>query len=83
MNNAYGHPNKVSNQPSNSIQKGFKIITENGKKYEFEFGHRIYSAAELTALLKDCGFKSVKIFGDLAGADYDHNAKRLIAVAKK
>jgi hypothetical protein len=35
------------------------------------------------ALLKDCGFKSVKIFGDLAGADYDHNAKRLIAVAKK
>jgi formate hydrogenlyase subunit 3/multisubunit Na+/H+ antiporter MnhD subunit len=32
MNNAYGHPNKVSNQPSNSIQKGFKIITENGKK---------------------------------------------------
>jgi SAM-dependent methyltransferase len=59
------------------------IIIENGKKYEFEFGHRIYSAAELTALLKDCGFKSVKIFGDLAGADYDHNAKRLIAVAKK
>jgi cyclopropane fatty-acyl-phospholipid synthase-like methyltransferase len=59
------------------------IVFENGKKREFEFGHRIYSAAELTALLKDCGFKSVKIFGDLSGADYDHNAKRLIAVAKK
>jgi SAM-dependent methyltransferase len=59
------------------------IIIENGKKYEIEFGHRIYSAAELTALLKDCGFKSVKIYGDLAGSDYDHNAKRMIAVAKK
>ncbi|MGA2915540.1 MAG: class I SAM-dependent methyltransferase [Sedimentisphaerales bacterium] len=59
------------------------ILFENGKRKEFRFGHRIYSAAELTGLLKDCGFKSVEIFGDLAGADYDHNAKRLIAVAKK
>ncbi len=59
------------------------IILENGKRREFRFGHRIYSAAELTGLLKDCGFSSVRIYGDLTGADYDHNAKRLIAVAKK
>lgn len=59
------------------------ILLENGKRQEITFGHRIYSAAELTGLLKDCGFKSVEIYGDLAGSDYDHNAKRLVAVAKK
>jgi SAM-dependent methyltransferase len=59
------------------------ILLENGRRKEFEFGHRLYSAAELTGLLKDCGFKSVSIYGDFTGADYDHNAKRLIAVARK
>jgi SAM-dependent methyltransferase len=59
------------------------IILENGKRREFSFGHRIYSAAEIASLLKDCGFKSANIYGDLAGADYDHNAKRLIAVVQK
>jgi SAM-dependent methyltransferase len=59
------------------------IILQKGKRKEFEFGHRIYSATEIAALLKNCGFKSVNIYGDLTGNDYDHNAKRLIAVAKK
>ncbi|MGB8226623.1 MAG: class I SAM-dependent methyltransferase [Sedimentisphaerales bacterium] len=59
------------------------ILLENGRRKEFKFGHRLYSAAELTGLLKDCGFKSVNIYGDFTGADYDHNAKRLIAVARK
>ncbi len=59
------------------------IILEKGRRRESRFGHRIYSAAEIAGLLKDCGFSSVSIYGDLAGAEYDHNAKRLIAVAKK
>jgi SAM-dependent methyltransferase len=59
------------------------ILLENGRRKEFEFGHRLYSAAELTGLLKDCGFRSVSIYGDFTGADYDHNAKRLIAAARK
>ncbi len=50
---------------------------------EFKVSHRLYSAAELSALLKACGFRSVKIFGDLAGAPYDHEAKALVAVALK
>ena len=58
-------------------------VFENGRKHEFEFDHRLYSAAELTALLKDCGFGSVNIYGDFTGVDYDHNAKRLVAIAKK
>ena len=59
------------------------MMLENGGLREFEFGHRIYSAAELSGLLTDCGFSSVNIYGSLDGADYDHNAKRLIAVAEK
>ena len=59
------------------------MILENGKLKEFRFGHRIYSAVELSGLLKACGFRSVSIYGDLDSADYDHNAKRLIAVAQK
>ncbi|HBG28180.1 MAG: hypothetical protein A2Y10_19570 [Planctomycetes bacterium GWF2_41_51] len=58
-------------------------VLDKNKRYEYKFGHRIYSAAELTALLKDCGFGSVKIYSDFNGCDYDQNAKRLIAVAKK
>ena len=59
------------------------MLLENGKHHKFEFAHRIYSAVELSGLLTDCGFSSVDIYGDLAGADYDQNAKRLIAVAQK
>ncbi len=59
------------------------MMLENGRLQEFNFGHRIYSAVELSGLLTACGFSSVSIYGDLTGAGYDHNAKRLIAVAQK
>ena len=50
---------------------------------EVTISHRLYSAAELSDLLADCGFDSVDIYGDLAGTPYDHQAKRLVAVARK
>lgn len=59
------------------------MMLEEGGLSKFDFGHRVYSAAEISSLLKDCGFSSVNVYGDLAGADYDHNAKRLVAVAEK
>lgn len=59
------------------------MMLENGKVTEFRFGHRIYSAVELINMLNECGFSSVSIYGDLEGADYDQNAKRLIAIAVK
>jgi len=59
------------------------ILVKDGTVDEFNFSLRLYSASELSALLWECGFSEVKIFGDLAGAPYDHEAKRLIAVAKK
>jgi SAM-dependent methyltransferase len=59
------------------------ILIQEGKRHEFNISHWIYSAAELTAMLKDCGFASVEICGDLAGAPYDHTASRLVAVAER
>ena len=58
-------------------------MLKNEKIQEFRFGHRIYSAVEIENMLKECGFSSVNIYGDLEGADYDHNAKRLVVVARK
>ncbi len=59
------------------------IVIKNGEKKEFRLAHRLYSAAELSRLLRDCGFASVEAFGDLDGAPYDHEASRLVIVARK
>ena len=45
--------------------------------------HSLYSAKELADLLRATGFKKIKVFGDLAGEDYDHKAIRLVVVAQK
>jgi SAM-dependent methyltransferase len=52
-------------------------------RYEFKVAHWIYSAAEISSLLKECGFKSVDIYGDLEGDPYDQNARRLVVVGRK
>jgi len=59
------------------------IMIKDGKIEEYKISHRLYSAAELTALLNDCGFNAIDVYGDLTGALYDHTAKRLILVAHK
>ena len=59
------------------------ILLRGDRRDEFRVSHRLYSAAELAALLKDCGFRSVEIYGNLAGGPYDHTAERLVAVGHK
>lgn len=59
------------------------ILLKDGKTQEFRFSLRPYSAAELAALLSDCGFDTIRAYGDLAGAPYDHKAKRLVITAQK
>ena len=59
------------------------ILLKGGRRREFCVSHRLYSAAELTGLLRECGFRSAQAFGDLTGVPYDHNAKRLVIVAKR
>ncbi len=59
------------------------IVFRDNIRQEFTFSLRLYSGAELSELLKECGFRGVEIFGDLSGNPYDQDATRLVAVAKK
>jgi len=59
------------------------IMVKDGKTEESRLSHRLYSAAELVALLRDCGFGAIDVYGDLTGIPYDHTAKRLVIAAHK
>jgi SAM-dependent methyltransferase len=59
------------------------ILLKGTSRQEFSISHRLYSGTELAKLLRECGFVSVRILGDFAGAPYDHKAKRLVAIARK
>ena len=59
------------------------IVLDGVEKHEFLISHWLYSAAELRSMLKEAGFGSVEIYGDLDGSPYDHTARRLVSIARK
>lgn len=59
------------------------IMLKGNERIETELSHRLYAATEIVSLLKDCGFTSVDVYGDYNGSPYDHNARRMVAVARK
>jgi len=59
------------------------IHIDEGYARSFEFTLRLYSGDELRSLLKDAGFQTVELFGNLSGHPYDLEAMRLIGVARK
>ena len=59
------------------------ILVKNGERKEFTHRIRLYSAAELKAVLRDVGFDSVRCFGNLELDPYDHTAQRLLVLATK
>ena len=59
------------------------IMIRGNERREQHFCHRPYSAAELTGLLLDCGFSAAQAYGGIDGSPYDHQAKRLVVVARK
>jgi len=58
------------------------ISIRDGERTEFHFTHRVYSAAELSALLTEEGFAVEAIHGGLDASPYDRQAQRLVAVAR-
>ncbi len=48
-----------------------------------EFSHSVYSGVELADRLHDAGFDDVVLYGDWQAGDYDIEAERLIAIARK
>lgn len=59
------------------------VYVSGKKAYKFQMSVNLYSGAELRTLLQKAGFSAVKVYGDLKGGPYDHNAKRLVVVAEK
>jgi len=71
-----------------TVRPGWKYVDSrwitiaNGQRREYTATQRVFSANEIRALLADADFDSVDIFGSLRGADYDDDARRLVAVAR-
>jgi SAM-dependent methyltransferase len=59
------------------------ILLVGDRREELELSLRLYAATELRDLFRRCGFREVRVFGDLAGAPYDQGARRLVVVARK
>lgn len=59
------------------------ILIRDGQVREHRVDHRLYSGTELESALREAGFATVEIFGTLAGAPYDQNANRLVALATR
>jgi SAM-dependent methyltransferase len=59
------------------------IVIEGDNRFEYTVSVRCYSAAELTSLLADSGFINCKVYGNLEGRAYDHEAERLVVVGTK
>jgi len=59
------------------------ILVSKGRRHEFRFYLRLYSAAELAGLLKLAGFRRAEVYGDLSGRPYDNTSRWLVAVGRK
>ncbi len=58
------------------------VVMQRGQRRTIRAMQRIYAATEMRAMLHDAGFGEVSIYGNLDGAPYDRDAKRMVAVAR-
>ena len=59
------------------------ILVRDGERIEHKVEHRLYSAAELLALLEQAGFSDFEVYGHLSATPYDQQARRLVVLAHK
>ncbi len=70
-------------EPDWTLMRNRDTYIVGGQRHQVDWYCRIYSGGELRFLLESSGFEDVKLYGDLAGAPYDPNARRLVATASK
>jgi len=58
-------------------------LVKDGRARTFTFEHSLYSGRELKDRLLHCGFREVRLFGDLQGAPFGLEAPWLVAVARR
>jgi len=59
------------------------ILVRGDEAFRWQYQHYVYSATELTTMLKKAGFNTIDIYGSFNGDDYDMDAERLVMVAHK
>lgn len=59
------------------------IVRGDALRARFTLRHFIYSGRELRTMLESVGFDRVDLYGDVGGAPYGPDARRLVAVARK
>jgi len=59
------------------------ILLDGDKRLEKTWSHRLYAGTEIYALMKNCGFSNVYVYGDLTGSPYDHTANELVTLGIK
>jgi hypothetical protein len=59
------------------------VLVRDGVTTERNFRIRLYSAQELLQLLQSVGFTRCEAYGSLQGIPYDHEAQRLVVLARK
>jgi SAM-dependent methyltransferase len=59
------------------------IVVHRDRARTYSFHHTLYSGQELRDRMEHIGFRDVRLYGDLDGAEYDQSARRLIAVGRR
>lgn len=59
------------------------IVLQGEERREHRFSLRLFSGAELQAMLREVGFAIIEAYGSLAGIPFDHQAQRLVLLARK
>ena len=58
-------------------------LLKDNKYKKYSFTHRLYSAVELKQIVESVGFKNIRFYGNLKGAEYNNRAQRLVLIADK
>lgn len=66
---------------ANRLIKEISIIQPGGEEEHYRESVRLFSQAQLSALLKEAGFPAVSSYGDFDGGKFGPNSPRLILVA--
>lgn len=59
------------------------LVIQGSERRELRFGHRLYGAVDLKALVAGAGFQDIRALGSLAGTPYDQDAARLVVLGRK
>jgi hypothetical protein len=71
------------NEDWTRLDNEWTVVQADGQSRNYRFEHQLYSGPGLQRRLLDCGFATVRLYGDLQGSAYGPEALRLVAVARK